>query len=68
MNQPTALIDGGLYQQNTIRKLAQKILEQKSVRLLQWTILVLVIGGRKLYNPLVGNIYLVYKRYILPTG
>ena len=31
-------------------------------------ILVPVIGGRELYIPLEGIIYLVYKRYILPMG
>ena len=34
----------------------------------QWIILVLVKGGRDYISPLEGNIYLVYKWYILPIG
>ena len=35
----------------------------------QGILLVLVKGGRDyIYNPLEGNIYLVYKRHILPMG
>ena len=34
----------------------------------QWIVLVLVIGARDSVTTLEGNIYLVYKRYILPIG